>query len=922
MSLSAEGRPRLRGRAAECVALERVLADVLTGQSRVLILRGEAGIGKSALLDHLSDRLEGWRVVRVVGVESELELAYSGLHQICSPLLSELERLPEPQREALTTVFGLSAGAAPDRFMVGLATLTLMAEAAEQQPFVCIVDDAHWLDQVSEQTLSFVARRLLAERIALVCAARTGIGDHVLVGLPEVTIGGLGVSDARALLLGNMPGPVDAAVYERRIAESHGNPLALLELARVSNIGAVSDGFNVPTGQGVAGKIERSYALRLDALPARTRLLVLAAAAEPLGDLALLDRTGEILGIEMAALGPAIDAHLINVGPWVEFPHPLVRSAAYRTASLADRCRVHGALAEATDFETDPDRRAWHRARATSGPDDEVAAELERSAVRAQARGGVGAAAAFLQRAVDLTRGGELRASRALTAAQMSFQAGAFDAALAAVAAAEAGHLDDFGRAQADLLRGHLAVVLSYGKDAVPLLLRAAKRLESLDLGLARRAYLTAWGATVTAGHLGEPNALLEICQSVRALPTLPEAPHPLDLLLDGLALLVTDGYAVATPVLKRAASAMADMPVEDVVLWGWIAPAASAVTWDSDGYGAIFERQAQLVRNAGALAELPQHLTGLAWHKVFTGDLGAARLLVAEIDSVAAAMGTALPPFASLRLRSLQGSEADTTPLIAATIKQATAAGQGIAVTTAHWAAAVLYNGLARYDEAASEAAEVAAHALAPFMANFALPELIEAAARRGDSETAVDAFQRLAETTQPAQTDWAIGMEARCRALLATGDEAEEAYRDATDRFSRTNLRPELARTHLLHGEWLRREGRRDDAREQLRTAHHMFVEIGMNAFGDRAAHELASTGEKVLRRSPASRDELTEQEEQIARLAREGLSNREIGGTLFLSSRTVEWHLRKVFTKLGISSRDQLRAALPDSALLPVS
>jgi DNA-binding CsgD family transcriptional regulator len=429
-----------------------------------------------------------------------------------------------------------------------------------------------------------------------------------------------------------------------------------------------------------------------------------------------------------------------------------------------------------------------------------------------------------------------------------------------------------------------------------------------------------AWGATVTAGHLGDPNALLETCQSVRALPPLPEAPHPLELLLDGLALVVTDGRAVATPVLQRAASAVAEMSVEDVVLWGWIAPAASAVTWDFDRYGAIFERQAQLVRNAGALAELPQHLTGLAWHKVFTGDLGAARLLVAEIDSITAATGTPLPPFAALRLRSLQGHEADATPLIEATIRQATAAGQGLAATTAHWAAAVLYNGLARYEQAAAEATEAATHALAPFMTNFALPELVEAAARQGDTKAAVDALERLAETTRPNQTDWAVGMEARCRALLANGDDAEEGFRNATNRFSRTRLRPELARTHLLYGEWLRREGRRDDARERLRIAHHMFVEIGMNAFAERAARELASTGEKVRRRGLESHDELTEQEEQIARLAREGLSNREIGVALFLSGRTVEWHLRKVFTKLGISSRDQLRAALPDSALLP--
>jgi DNA-binding CsgD family transcriptional regulator len=909
----AAARLRLLGRRAECAALDRLLAEVSEGQSRVLVLRGEAGIGKSALLRYLSDRLDGWRVARAVAVETELEFPFSGLHQICSTMLDGLERLPEPQREALGIVFGLTAGPVPNRFLVGLATLTLMAEVAEQQPLVCLVDDAHWLDQESAQILGFVARRLLAERIALVCAARGGVGDHVLTGLPDLGLRGLGDADARSLLGSRLPGSLDAEVREQIIAESHGNPLALLELGRTSSVAAIAGGFGVPASRGVTGTIERTYEQRLEQLPGPTRLLLLLAAAEPLGDPVLFYRAVALLGIDRSALPPAVQAGLIRVGRRVGFAHPLIRSAIYRAADPEDRDRVHAALAEATDSDTDPDRRAWHRARATSGPDEEVAAELERSAANAQARGGVGAAAAFLRRAVELTPDPARRAGRALTAAELSYQAGAFGAALAAVAEAEAGELGALGRAQADLLRGHLAVVSSYGKGAVPFLLRAARGLEPIDLALARRAYLTAWGATVTAGHLGEPGLLLDICLAVRALPPLPAEPHPLELLLDGIALVVTDGRAAAAPVLQRASAAIAGMSLADVIRWGWLSNAGNATTWDFDQYGAVFKRQAQIVRDAGALAELPQHLTGAAWYEAFAGNLEGARLIVAEIDSVSAATGTPLPQFAALRLRSLQGSAADTLPLIEATMEQAATYGQGIAATTANWAAAVLYNGLARYDEAASAAAQVVAHALDPFMSNFALPELVEAATRRGDTGAAVAAFERLTDATRPAGTDWAAGIEARCRALLAAGDEADEGYREATERFGRTKLRTELARTHLLYGEWLRREGRRADARHQLRSGYDLFAEMGMEAFADRARRELAATGETVHARSPASRLELTAQEEQIARLARDGRSNRDIAGTLYLSTRTIEWHLRKVYVKLGISSRSQLRSAV---------
>jgi DNA-binding CsgD family transcriptional regulator len=872
-------------------------------------------VGKSALLGYLSDRVDGWQVVKAVGVESEMELAYASLHQLCGPMLEHLDRLPVPQRNALAVVFGRSVGPAPDRFLVGLATLTLVAEVAEQRPLVCLVEDAQWLDQASAQVLGFVARRLLAERILLVGAARTGVGDDVLAGLPELPVRGLGDSDARALLLEHVYGPLDAAVGDQIITESHGNPLALLELPRTWNALALAGGFGLPGNQPVAGKIEQSYVRRLRQLPAETRLLVLIAAAEPLGDPALFHRAAATLGVDLAAVSPAVDAGLLQVGGRVEFAHPLVRSAAYRSAAADDRHRVHRALAAATDAEADPDRWAWHLAQATPGPGEAIAAELERSAGRAQARGGLAAAAAFLQRSVALTVDPARRADRALAAAGVSFQAGGFDAVLGLLAPAEAGPLDDFQRAQAALLRGHVALVLAYGNDAAPLLLNAARQLEPYDVDLARRAYLTAWGAAVTAGHLGGSGVLLEICRAVRALPPLPAAPHPLDLVLDGLALLTTDGRTAATPILQRAAKAVMQLPVEDVLRWGWLAPAASSATWDCDGAIAINERKAQLIRDAGALAELPQHLHSLALEKAWVGDFASAGLLIAESDSVAAATGSRLPPFAVLRLRSLQGREAEASALIEATIQQAAAGGQGIAVMVAYWAAAVLYNGLAHYDEAALAARQVTANAIDPWESMWALPELVEAAARLGDTELAREALERLIETTQPAGTDFALGIEARSRALLTNGDDADLLYREAIERLGRTQVRPDFARAQLLYGEWLRRQGRRVDAREQLRAAHDLFATIGMEAFAERAGRELQATGERVRKRSPETREELTAQEEQIARLARDGLSNPEIGGQLFISARTVEWHLRKVFTKLEISSRRQLRTALPE-------
>jgi DNA-binding CsgD family transcriptional regulator len=904
------GPGSLQGRGSECALLDDLIAALRAGESRTLLLHGEAGIGKTALLNYAVASAADMRILHAAGVESEMELAFASLHQLCAPLLEAVAQLPPPQREALEVVFGRTEGPTPDRFLVGLAVLTLLSGAAEERPLLCVVDDAQWLDEVSAKTLAFVARRLLAEPVGLLLAARAPAGD--LRGLPELEVLGLRNGDARALLRSGVTARLDERIRDRIVAETRGNPLALLELPRGLSIQQLAGGFGLLDAprQALPTRLEESFQDRVQAIPAAARLLMLVAAAEPVGDPLLVWHAAERLGIEMAA-ADATDG-LLTIEESVRFRHPLVRSAVYRSAPVDQRRSVHLALAEATDREVDPDRRAWHLAAAVAAPDEAVASELERSAGRAQVRGGVAAAAAFLQRAVGLTADPGRRTERTLAAAELSFQAGELETAQRLLSVAESFPLDGFQAARATLLRGHVAFAAGLLGDAPRLLLNAATRIEPFDLDLARQTYLNAWAAAVGAGHLAEGDVLLEICRAVQALPSRAGAPLPLDLLLDGLALLITEGRAAAAPTLLRAGRAFAhgDLSVEDTLRWGWLAAAASTAVWDDEGRLAIAARTVQLVRDAGALAQLPVILTVLGTVTLLSGDFAGTAATIAEADSVAAATGSRVAPHIALRLLALQGREAEASALITATIEQA--GGQSITATNAHWAAALLYNGLGRYQEAAGSAQQATSNTFEPWISMWALPELVEAAARAGDAELARDALERLTETTQPSGTDWALGVEARSRALLSDGAIAEEFHLEAIDRLSRTQLRPELARAHLLYGEWLRREGRRSDAREQLRTAHHMFAAIGMAAFAERTRRELVATGETVRKRSAETRDELTPQEDQIVRLARDGLSNPEIGAQLFLSARTVEWHLRKVYMKLGISSRRELWAA----------
>jgi DNA-binding CsgD family transcriptional regulator len=826
-------------------------------------------------------------------------------------MLDRRDRLPVPQQDALGVAFGLSVGDAPDRFLVGLAVLSLLAEAAEERPLVCLVDDAQWLDLASAQALVFVARRLLAESIALVFATREQ--SEELTGFPRLAVEGLRNGDARALLGSAVGVPLDERVRERLVAETRGNPLALLELPRGLTPGELAGGFGLPDAPGLSGRIEDSFRRRLAGLPEETQRLLLVAAAEPVGDPVLVWRAAGRLGIGGQAASDTDG--LLTIGARVTFRHPLVRSAVYRAASPQDRQAVHRALSDATDPQVDPDRHAWHLAQATPGLDEDVASELERSAGRAQARGGLAAAAAFLERASALTPESARRAERALAAAQANHQAGAFDAALGLVAIAESGPLDELQRARVDLLRAQIAFVMSRGRDAPPLLLKAAKRLETLDAGLARHTYLEALSAAMHAGRLGSRDGVRKIADAARRAPPSPEPPRAPDLLLDGLALLQSEGYRSGTPMLKRALRAFSsdELSSEDGIRWLWLACRTAMDLWDDESWFVLSARQVKLARDAGALTVLPLALNLQAGIHIFAGQFAAAEAFGEEARAVSDAIANPDVPFARLNLAGWRGQQGETSRLTAAGDRDAAARGEGRTIGVGKYVTAVLFNGLARYDDALAAARQATEYPEDLAFFTWGLVELIEAAARSGEADLGADGLRRLSEMTRASGTDWALGVEARCRALLSDGEAAERLYRQAIERLERTRVRVELARAHLVYGEWLRRERRRLDAREQLRTAHKSFTQFGMEAFAERARVELEATGEHARKRTADTLDDLTPQEAQISRLAADGSTNQEIAAQLFISPSTVDYHLRKAFRKLGVKSRHQLNQHL---------
>jgi DNA-binding CsgD family transcriptional regulator len=899
----------LTDRFVERGVLDRFVVGVQAGEGRALVVRGEPGVGKTVLLDYLAGRASGCRVARAAGVQSEMELAFAALHQLCAPMLDHAESLPVPQREALRTAFGLSAGPAPDRFLVGLAVLGLLSETAGERPLVCVVDDQQWLDRASAQALGFAARRLAADPVGLVFAARVPGQD--VAGLPELVVNGLAEGDARELLDSVLTGPMDARVRDQIIADTHGNPLALLELPRGLTPAELTGGFGVSSAVPLDGRIEESFGRQLETLPAQTRRLVQLAAADPSGDPVLVWRAAGRLAIGAGAAGPAAEAGLVEFGARVRFRHPLVRSAAYRSASVQTRQELHRALAEVTDPAVDPDRRAWHRAQAASAPDEDVAAELEQSAGRAQRRGGLAAAAAFLERSAGLTLDPARRARRALAAAQAKHQAGALGAALGLLAMAQAEPLDELQRARGDLLRAQIAFASSHGRDAPPLMLSAAKQLEALDIGLARETYLEAFTAALFVGRLSP--AVADVARAARTAPTPPGPARAPDLLLDGLALLVTEGYAAGTPAVRRALLAFRgqDISAEEGLSWLWLAGRAAMAVWDDETWHILASRHVKLARDAGALSELPLAVRSRILLHAHAGELAEGTALIAEAQAVAGATGTQLGPYGALAVAAFRGHEAEAAELIRATMDGVTNRGEGRGVTS-QYAAALLYNGLGHYDRALA-AAELVCEYDDIGVLGWSLTELVEAAVRSGQPARASDALQRLSETTRASGTDWALGTEARSRALVSEGQTAENYYREAIERLGRTRMRPAVARAHLLYGEWLRRENRRGGARAELRTAYDLFTAMGIEAFAERARRELLANGDTVRKQAAETVSELTAQEAHIARLAVDGRTNAEIGAQLFLSTRTVEWHLSKVYTKLGVGSRRELRQAL---------
>src|SRR4051794_1860634 len=899
--------PGFRGRAGEREVLDRLLDRARSGHSGVLVVRGEAGIGKTALLRYAARKASGFRVDQIAGIQSEMELPFAGLHQLCGPMLDRLDALPEPQRAALSVAFGLAPGDAPDRFLVALAALSLLSDIAGERPLLCVVDDAHWLDAASAQVLGFVARRLLADPVAMVFAVREPSQERELAGLPALPLEGLAEDEARDLLMTVVPGLLDERVRDRVVAETRGNPLALLELPRGMSAAELAGGFALPDAGDLPGQIEGQYLRRVAALPDATRRLMLLASADPVGDATLLWRAAQTLAIDRTAADPAM-GDLLEIGARVRFRHPLVRSAVYRAATAEDRRTAHHALATATDPQTDPDRRAWHRAHAAAAPDEAVADELIACADGAQRRGGIAAAAAFLERAAALTPDPAQRASRALAAARAKFGTGDFAAAESLLASATAGPLDALDQARVELTWAQMAFDQRRGRDAPQLLLHAARRLEPLDPELARDTHLEALVAAIYAGRLANGDDVAQVALGARSAPMDDEPLPPQQLLLRGLAIRLTDGCVAAAPTLRRALSAYREQERQlDRMCLAYNIVAEEL--WDDEAWLELAGSQAEMARATGTLLLLPYALDYLAGAHMQRGELSVAAELLAEAEGLDLGVRAEFP----LRLAAFRGQAATALPLVEVMTNGALKRGEGCAIAAVGYSEALLYNGLGQY-ELALEAAQKATATDDIVTSSWALYELVEAASRSGRPDLARDAARRLCERTAATDTAWAAGAAARSRALVAEGAAAEDLHREAIDCLAPSRMTFYLARARLGYGEWLRRENRRVDAREQLREAHELLAAMGSEAFADRARRELLATGEKVRRRRDDTRDDLTPQEEQIARLARDGRTNPEIGAELFISPRTVEWHLRKVFTKLGISSRKGLHDALP--------
>jgi DNA-binding CsgD family transcriptional regulator len=904
----------LLGRGPETTRLDELVSEAAGGRGGALVIEGEPGVGKTALLEDAAQRASRLSVLRVVGVQSELALPYAALHQLCARMIGRRDRLPAPQADAIAVALGGLAGRAPDRFLVSLGALGLLSDLAGERPLLCLIDDAQWIDQESLQALAFVARRAEADSFALVFSTRIALDE--LAGIPRVLVQGLTEPDARDLLASVVPGRLDPRVRDRIIAETHGNPLALLELPHGLSPDQLAGGFGLPDPEGLSSRIEEGFLRRARTFPAATQRVLLLVAADPVGDVPVLRRAARTLGLSLDQdAGPAEADGLISIGGQVRFRHPLVRSAIYRKASPGDRRAAHGALARAVETDQDRDRRAWHLAHGTTFPNDEVAAELERSADRANSRGGPAAAAAFLWLAASLTSDPVRRARLTIASAGSKYDAGALRQASALLDGLDAAGLGDADRAHLDLLRARILFTAGGSGETVVLMAAAARRLEAVSPDLARATYLHAFSAGTFLGRDVTAGQWLDLGQAASDAPPPSSPPGARDMLLEGLALQLTVGYAPALGHLRRALHEL----VADAGQTGnlievlWLASCMAIVVWDDNSWNALSERFVSEGRRTGAIVHLLAAVQMRAIECVLAGDFAEAASRVEEKNLLSSVIGpTHGGDSGAAFLAAWQGHEIGST---ADSSSPAPSRIWGFEADVSSYATSVLCNALGRYESAMKAARAFLDDANGRWAP--ALPELVEAAMRCDQPDLARRAVDQLAATTAPSGTDWAAGLECLCRALIAGDDGAEPLFARSLDHLGRTRMATSFARARLLYGEWLRRQGRRIDAREQLRGARDMFAAMGAEAFAARAGRELAATGERVRKPAASPAVQLTAQETQIVRLAMDGESNSEIAAQLFISPRTVEYHLHKIFTKLGITSRNQLSRALQPTA-----